>query len=106
MVNTYRAEFFARCPINGARVHYTLRIETLEVIPVERINDVLHDLREGLHEGIADSLCKAFGGRQTMTAFHHGVAIETVRGLSHFSSGGTPPGGGLLAYGLSGRTGP
>lgn len=78
--NTYRAEFFARCPNNGARIHYTLTIETHEVIEVERINDAVDDYRRGFHEQIADALHRRLGGLQRLVAHHHGVDIETTRG--------------------------
>lgn len=78
-MNTYTTEFFAFCPANGVRVKYTLRIQTDGVIDVEDIIDevTLHD--RGLHEQIADQLFKTFGGLQTLTAYHHGVTIETTR---------------------------
>ena len=78
-MNTYRAEFFARCPANGARVRYSLRIETDSVVSVETINWAVDAIREGLHEDIADQLLVAIGHRQTLIAEHHGVTIETER---------------------------
>jgi hypothetical protein len=80
-LNTYAAEFFAKCPGNGARVKYTLEIRTTEMVMVERINDVLLTdfFREGYHEAFADHLAQHLPGRQTLRAFHHGVQIETIR---------------------------
>jgi len=78
-MNIYTAEFFARCPNNGARVQYKLEIQTGEVIPVESINDALDGIKEGLHESIADELLSSFGGAQTLEAHHHGVTIKTLR---------------------------
>jgi hypothetical protein len=37
------------------------------------------DLPKPYHENIADDLAAKFGGRQCLTAHHHGVDIETVR---------------------------
>lgn len=79
-LNKYRAEFFARCPINGIRVKYALLIETTEAIRVELIVNRVEAIREGLHEALADELHAAFGGKQTLTADHHSVIIETTRG--------------------------
>lgn len=80
-MNTYTAEFFSKCPGNGARVRYELQIQTSGMLMVERINDVLltDALREGYHEAFADHLARQLPGRQTLRAFHHGVQIETIR---------------------------
>lgn len=80
-VNLYAAEFFAKCPGNGARVKYTLEIQTTAMVMVEQINDVLLSdrFREGYHEAFADHLADVLPGRQTLRAFHHGVQIETTR---------------------------
>lgn len=75
-MNTYRTRFVARCPVNGARIDYSLVIRTDRVIPVEAILAAVPP--EGLHEAIADALAK-LGGHQTLTAAHHGVTIETER---------------------------
>lgn len=78
-MNIYTAQFFANCPNNGARIHYALRIETPEQIPVEQINAVLDATDEGFHEEIADQMHERFGGTQILKAHHHGVDIETRR---------------------------
>lgn len=77
-MNAYTVEFFACCPNNGIRIKYRLRIETAEVIPVEQIAAAV-DAEDGFHEEIADRMFARFGGRQVMTADHHGVQIETTR---------------------------
>jgi hypothetical protein len=79
-MNTYKAEFFAACPNNGARIKYHLTVQTSEVLMVEAINDALWLLDKGFHEEFADQLFREFGGVQTLTAHHHGVDIETTRG--------------------------
>lgn len=80
-MNTYTVQFFAFCPVNGVRILYTLSIEIDLVIMAETLIDAvtLHD--KGLHEELADDLWHEFGGRQTLTANHHGVEIKTVREL-------------------------
>lgn len=80
-MNTYETEFFAICPVNESRVKYTLRIESPEVISVEHINDEVMLAQRGLHEELADALHHSLGGAQKLSAFHHGVRIETLRGF-------------------------
>lgn len=79
MVNTYSTDFFAKCPTNGVRIAYRLKIETRDVVAVEEIIEFVESVRLGFHEDIADSLFAKFGGLQTLTADHHGVTIETKR---------------------------
>jgi hypothetical protein len=81
-LNAYTTEFFMNCPNNGLRVKYRLRIETHEMIPVEQITAKVESLSEGFHEEVADEFLFSFGGAQTLTADHHGVTIETTRGVS------------------------
>lgn len=78
-MNTYRIEFHARCPVNNARIRYSLRIVAEEMIRVESLNDFVEGISSGFHEDIADALHSKFGGRQTLVAEHHGVLIETER---------------------------
>ena len=78
-MNIYTTEFFATCPNNGVRIKYHLRIETSAVVPVEQLVAKIESLYEGFHEGFADELFVAFGGKQILTADHHSVTIETVR---------------------------
>ena len=80
MRNTYKTRFFSVCPINKARIDYQLTIETDKVIGVEELLTLLGGYySEGFHELMADDLFERFGGKQTLTAHHHGVDIETVR---------------------------
>ena len=46
---------------------------------IERQTLFVQKLKEGKDEEIADDLLREFGGRQVMTANHHGVEIKTVR---------------------------
>lgn len=78
-MNAYTTEFFATCPNNGIRVKYTLRIETLAVIPVEHILAATGSFTNDFHEHIADALHGRFGGTQKLIADHHSVTIETTR---------------------------
>lgn len=78
-MNIYTASFTSRCPVNSAVIVYTLRIETVEQLMVEAIQDHLKSVPTAFHEDIADAMLKKFGGRQVITAMHHGVHIETRR---------------------------
>lgn len=78
-MNAYTVRFLARCPANGIHISYCLRMETVDVIRVEALTAAVHGIGEGFHEAIADDLARRFGGRQTLTAEHHGVHIETTR---------------------------
>ena len=78
-MNTYTIQFHAKCPVNGARITYTLTIHTGTVIAAEEITGFVDDIGQGLHEEIADGLLDRFGGSQRLTAEHHGVHIETIR---------------------------
>ena len=79
VLNTYTVQFFAFCPTNEVRILYTLSIEIDTIILVENLIEVVTMHDRGYHEDIADQLLREFGGRQTMTANHHGVDIKTVR---------------------------
>jgi hypothetical protein len=78
-LNKYTVRFAAQCPVNGVWVNYELVIHTGNVILVETLLDVVHSMRSGFHEEIADQLLAKFGGTQVLTAHHHGVDIETTR---------------------------
>lgn len=78
-MNSYLTEFFAQCPNNGQRIKYSLRIDSMEMIAVEQITAAVENVADAYHEEIADSLHAQFGGRQTLTADHHGVTIQTTR---------------------------
>jgi hypothetical protein len=79
-VNTYRTEFFARCQASGMRIKYGLTIRSAKPIMVEPLVALVQEIREGRHEEIADMLAAVFSGEHTLTADHHSVTIETVRG--------------------------
>lgn len=83
-MNIYTRQFVATCPNNGQPIIYTLRIEVIasRMIQVEHITTATTLHRSGFHEAIADDLHARFGGRQVLTAHHHGVDIETIRGAA------------------------
>ncbi len=81
MMNIYRTDFFADCPVNGIRIRYSLEIRVHSVIKVEAILEFVSRLKSGYHEEFADALAKRFGGIQLLRADHHGVSIETIRNL-------------------------
>lgn len=78
-MNVYTTRFFSICPNNGGRIEYEVSIESEKVIQVEDIIDAVMLFDRGFHEEIADQLFREFGGRQTLTADHHGVTIRSNR---------------------------
>ncbi len=78
--NTYKHTFVVECPNNGKLIIYSLSIATEQTIMVEHIMTACGLFKSGYHEDIADQLHERFGGHQVITANHHGVQIETVRG--------------------------
>lgn len=81
-MNIYRHQFIAACPGNGSQIIYALEIQSMSMIHVEHITLACKLHNKGYHEAIADDLHNRFGGRQVITAHHHGVDIETIRGNS------------------------
>jgi len=77
-VNIYTQRFRATCPKNNCTVDYVLTIESPRMIMVEDIQAAVSNL-EGFQEDFADSLLSQFGGRQTLSAHHHGTDIQTIR---------------------------
>lgn len=78
-VNIYTTKFFALCPSNSVRIEYELEIVTDEMILVENILSEVNSIISDYHESIADRLQDRFGGKQKLTANHHGVEIVTLR---------------------------
>lgn len=78
-MNTYSTKFFSLCPTNEVRIEYALTIQSDDMIPVEHIIAEVSTLTRGYHEDFADVLFARFGGKQTLAADHHGVAITTHR---------------------------
>lgn len=79
-INTYTYRFRSSCAVNSQPIDYTLKIETDGAqLMVEDIVAAVGGATT-LHEALADELFARFGGKQTLTAHHHGVDIETFRG--------------------------
>jgi hypothetical protein len=78
-VNIYTHRFTAKCPNNSRVVTYNLTIESHDTIMVESLQSEILNFDIGYHEQIADKLFERFGGRQTITAHHHGTHITTIR---------------------------
>jgi hypothetical protein len=79
-MNIYRHKFYSECPNNNCIIAYDLEIKTNEVVMVEHIITYCALNKKAFHEDIADRLSTSIVGLHTMTAFHHGVEITTVRG--------------------------
>ena len=80
-MNIYRYEFVAKCPVNEKPIAYKLVIQSTTTIYVEDIVNEVNRHAKIFHEELADKLHLSFGGVQIMVAHHHGVDIETRRGL-------------------------
>lgn len=80
-MNIYRHQFVSVCPNNGAAIIYRLEIAADMMIPVEHVVTACALFKSGYHEAIADELHRRFGCKQTLTAHHHGVDVETRRGF-------------------------
>jgi hypothetical protein len=78
-LNIYTQHFTAECVNNSHTVAYDLTIESRTTIMVEDIQSEVSKLKRGYHEHFADSLYARFGGKQMITAHHHGTDITTVR---------------------------
>jgi len=78
-MNKYQTKFVIECITNQKPIMYRLTIVTHETIIVEELLEFIKKLKTNYHEKIADELFKKFGGKQTMTANHHGVLIKTKR---------------------------
>lgn len=79
-MNIYQYRFASTCPNNKRPIIYELAIETDKMIYVEKIVVFVELQNPSYHEPMADALYAQFGGRQTLTAHHHGVDITTIRG--------------------------
>ena len=80
-MNLYETTFDCKCPANGVRVTYTLKLYHKNMVFVESLVDELVKFKDGYHELIADKLHNIFGGQQVITAHHHGIDITTWRGF-------------------------
>lgn len=78
-MNIYQHKFACFCPSNGQQIIYTLKIESQETILVENITAACARNECAYQEQLADFLLKRLGGKQTITAHHHGVDVVTIR---------------------------
>lgn len=78
-MNKYTQRFSALCAANDNPVDYVLTIETHRTIMVEDIQAKVATFTRGYHEDFANELAAKFGGRQTLSAHHHGTDVETSR---------------------------
>jgi hypothetical protein len=78
-MNQYKVFFQKPCPVNNLAIDYTLKIKTKNVVLVEALLEFVEQLPSDYHEIIADKFSQKFGGKQVLSAFHHGVYISTKR---------------------------
>lgn len=79
-MNYYHYQFVCNCPNNSEAIVYTLDIQSEEMIMVEDIKTATKRHLSAFHETLADSLYRALGGRQVLSAHHHGVDVVSERG--------------------------
>ena len=83
MKNIYTIKFMAVCPVNEARISYTLTMKTPAylVLPVEQIEEEIEATIGDpiMHEKLADDLFKCWPVYQSLVAAHSRVQIETIR---------------------------
>lgn len=78
-MNTYQAQFVARCPSDGERILYELELVTDQMVMVERINEALDEITEDYQESIAQRISEAFPHcTVTLRATHQGVRITST----------------------------
>lgn len=79
-MNKYTYSFNVKCPNDEhGFIYYTAVIEIEKMIMVEDIIEYCDLYKKEFHENIADDLINKFGGKQTITATHKNVKIETIR---------------------------
>jgi hypothetical protein len=79
-MNIYETSWYCKCPLNKIRVLYELKIESSDLIYVEKLMEYIEtNCKEGFQEVIADEIKSHFGGKQTIKANHHSVTITTIR---------------------------
>lgn len=82
-MNIYRHRFIVQCPANSKPIIYDLEIQSDKMIHVEKIMVACAMWQQEYHEKMADSLAHQFPNtHQILKAHHHGVDIETRRGLN------------------------
>lgn len=81
-MNIYRVNFSCLCYKNCDVIQYSLEITSERMIFVEDIESALYEYKSKstYHEPMADQLYRKLGGKQTITANHRGIDIETRRG--------------------------
>lgn len=81
LLNIYRHRFVCICPDNPQAIIYDFELQSEKMVRVEHIVVACALFQQAFHEKIADALFERFGGYQVLKAHHHGVDIETRRGV-------------------------
>jgi len=81
MTNIYRHWFTVKCPNNDQIITYFLELQQTEMIMVEEIVKFCSDFPSCYQEEIANRLHEKFGGYQIIKGHHHGIDVETRRGI-------------------------
>jgi len=84
-MNIYRHQFVVQCPANRQAIIYQLEVRSEKMIYVEKIVIACQMWAQEYHEKIADALALQFPGtEQILRAHHHGVDVETQRGMRRY----------------------
>lgn len=79
-MNIYELAFSAQCPNGNLTDHYQIKIESHQTVMVEVIHETLKQLPLAIYqEDIATALRNALGAKATVTGWHHGIKITSIR---------------------------
>jgi len=79
-MNIYELAFFAQCPNGNLADHYQIQIVSHQTVMVEAIHQALKQLPSTIYqEDIATALRNALGAKVTVTGWHHGIKITSIR---------------------------
>jgi hypothetical protein len=79
-VNTYLTTALFRCPNNSCVDYYTIQVRSPEMIQVEAITKALATAPRRIYqEDLADFLFTRLGAEISVTGWHQGVLVTSVR---------------------------
>jgi hypothetical protein len=79
-MNIYELDFFAQCPNGNLADCYQIKIESQRTIMVELIHSAIKSLPLAIYqEDLATALRNVIGAKITVTGWHHGIKITSIR---------------------------
>ncbi len=79
-MNIYELDFFAHCPNGSLADCYQISIESPRTIMVEAIHAAFKLLPSAIYqEDLATALRNTIGAKITVTGWHHGIKITSIR---------------------------